>query len=146
MESLQSTPARLILGVWSGCPAMVIIWRNLLFFKVPRPYYYGRHFHEIVCPRRISELALPAKSRAFCCCLKIWLPIVCVVLDYCLCDQHMLYRHFMSAHSSTLSDKIQSIWLLPVVLTFHFLIVIHQGQYTNTCITVLQIFYQCMIS
>ena len=33
MESLQSTPARLILGVWSGCPAMVIIWCNLFFLR-----------------------------------------------------------------------------------------------------------------
>ena len=73
--------------------------------KVSRPYCWGLHSHEIVRPRRTSAPTSPAKSRAYCCCLQFWLPIACVVLGYCLCDQHMHYGHVMSACSSTLPDK-----------------------------------------
>ena len=133
MESPQS-PARLKFGIWSGCPAMVIICCNLVF-KVSRPYYYGRHFHEIVCPRRISALTLPAKSRAFYCWLKIWLPIVYVVLDYCLCDQHMLYGHLGLL---TLRYCLINLEHMAFACSSDFPFAVrYRLVYTNTCITVL---------
>ena len=44
---------------------------------------------------------LSTKSKAYRCCLQLWLTIVCVVLEYCPLDQHMHYGHVISACSST---------------------------------------------
>ena len=45
--------------------------------------------HGSVAPRGALRWRLLAgKSRAYCCCLQFWIPIICVVMDYFLLDQH----------------------------------------------------------
>ena len=47
-----------------------------------RDNFWGWHSYEIVRPRRTSVSKLPDKSRAYCCCLQLWLPIACVTLIF----------------------------------------------------------------
>ena len=58
--------------------------KNKFEKQCPLLFFRDSHLHEIVCPRRTIAPTFLAKS--YCCCLQL-----CVVLDFCPCDQDMHY-------------------------------------------------------